>query len=104
MIACRDIAREHDLAMQRPSAAESFRGTLWPLSNSIFRSRVVELSARCSLSREARRRCFFAWVQWQRRILVRWEFHAQNFLGFVQLALPPRSLQAILRWVLGRLP
>jgi transposase len=38
---------------------------------------------------------FFAWIQWQRRILVRWEFHAQNFLGFVQLALPPRSLQAI---------
>ena len=29
---------------------------------------------------------FFAWIQWQRRILVRWEFHAQNFLGFVQLA------------------
>ena len=29
---------------------------------------------------------FFAWLQWQRRILVRWEYHAQNFLGFVQLA------------------
>jgi transposase len=29
---------------------------------------------------------FFAWIQWRRRILVRWEFHAQNFLGFVQLA------------------
>ncbi len=29
---------------------------------------------------------FFAWVQWQRRILVRREYHAQNFLGFVQLA------------------
>ena len=28
---------------------------------------------------------FFAWIQWQRR-LVRWEFHTQNFLGFVQLA------------------
>ncbi len=39
---------------------------------------------------------FFAWIQWQRRILVRWEYHAQNFLGFVQLAcLYP--LQAILR-------
>jgi transposase len=25
---------------------------------------------------------FFAWIQWQRRILVRWEYHAQNFLGF----------------------
>ena len=29
---------------------------------------------------------FFAWIQWQRRSLVRWEYHAQNFLGFVQLA------------------
>jgi hypothetical protein len=28
---------------------------------------------------------FFAWIQW-RRILVRWEYHAHNFLGFVQLA------------------
>jgi hypothetical protein len=28
---------------------------------------------------------FFA-IQWQRRILVRWEYHPQNFLGFVQLA------------------
>ena len=24
--------------------------------------------------------------QWQRRILVRWEFYPKNFLGFVQLA------------------
>jgi transposase len=29
---------------------------------------------------------FFAWIQWQRRLLVRWEFHPANFLGFVQLA------------------
>ena len=29
---------------------------------------------------------FFAWIQWQGRILVRWEYHAQNFFGFVQLA------------------
>ncbi len=29
---------------------------------------------------------FFAWLQWQRRILCRWEYYAQNFLGFVQLA------------------
>jgi len=29
---------------------------------------------------------FFAWIQWQRRILVRWEYYTQNFLGFVQLA------------------
>jgi hypothetical protein len=26
------------------------------------------------------------WIQWQRRILIRWEYHAHNFLGFVQLA------------------
>ena len=41
------------------------------------------------LSRYMRRwlvECFFAWIQWQRRILVRWEYHTQNFLGFVQLA------------------
>src|SRR5438034_10514934 len=24
---------------------------------------------------------FFAWIQWQRRILIRWEYHAHNFLG-----------------------
>src|SRR5262245_35178783 len=24
---------------------------------------------------------FFAWIQWQRRILVRWEYYAQNFLS-----------------------
>jgi len=29
---------------------------------------------------------FFAWIQWQRGILVRWEYYTQNFLGFVQLA------------------
>ena len=29
---------------------------------------------------------FFAWIQWQRRILVRWEYYPKNFLGFVQLA------------------
>jgi transposase len=29
---------------------------------------------------------FFAWIQWQRRILVRREYYTQNFLGFVQLA------------------
>ena len=26
------------------------------------------------------------WIQWQGRILVRWEFYPKNFLGFVQLA------------------
>ncbi len=29
---------------------------------------------------------FFAWLQWQRRLLVRWEYYATNFLGIVQLA------------------
>jgi transposase len=29
---------------------------------------------------------FFAWLQWQLRLLVRWEFYAQNFLSVVQLA------------------
>jgi len=29
---------------------------------------------------------FFAWLQWRRRLLVRWELYPHNFLGFVQLA------------------
>jgi transposase len=29
---------------------------------------------------------FFSWIQWKRRLLVRWEYYAENFLGFVQLA------------------
>ena len=29
---------------------------------------------------------FFARIQWQRGLLVRWEYHPTNFLGFVQLA------------------
>jgi transposase len=29
---------------------------------------------------------FFGRMQWQNRILVRWEYPTQNFLGFVQLA------------------
>ena len=29
---------------------------------------------------------FFAWMQWRRRLLVRWEYYPSNFLGFVQLA------------------
>jgi transposase len=36
---------------------------------------------------------FFAWIQWQRRLLVRWEYYAENFLGFVQLA----SINVLLR-------
>jgi transposase len=31
---------------------------------------------------------FFAWMQWQRRLLVRRAYHPANFLGFVQLAAP----------------
>ena len=29
---------------------------------------------------------FFAWLQWKHRLLIRWEYYAANFLGFVQLA------------------
>ena len=29
---------------------------------------------------------FFAWMQWKRRLLVRWEYYTENFLGFVHLA------------------
>ena len=29
---------------------------------------------------------FFAWLQWKRRVLIRWEYYAENSLGFVQLA------------------
>jgi transposase len=29
---------------------------------------------------------FFAWLQWKRRLLIRWEYYATNCLGFVQLA------------------
>lgn len=29
---------------------------------------------------------FFAWLQGKRRLLVRWEYYAANFLGFVRLA------------------
>jgi transposase len=28
----------------------------------------------------------FAWPQWKRRILIRWECYAEDFLGFVRLA------------------
>ncbi|MGH7181148.1 MAG: IS5 family transposase [Nitrospiraceae bacterium] len=29
---------------------------------------------------------FFAWLQWKRRLLVRWEYYDTNFLGFTPLA------------------
>jgi transposase len=28
----------------------------------------------------------FAWMQNYHRLVIRWEFHIENFLGFVQLA------------------
>ena len=28
---------------------------------------------------------FFSWLSWQRRLLTRWEYHAENFLGMIQL-------------------
>ena len=28
----------------------------------------------------------FAWMQTYRRLFTRWEYHIENFLGFVQLA------------------
>lgn len=29
---------------------------------------------------------FWSWLQWHRRLVIRWEYYAENFLGFVQLA------------------
>ena len=29
---------------------------------------------------------YFAWLQWNRRLVVRWEYYASNFLGFIELA------------------
>ena len=29
---------------------------------------------------------YFAWLQWKRRLVVRWEYYSENFLGFVELA------------------
>jgi len=29
---------------------------------------------------------FFAWLQWKRWLIIRWEYYATNFLGVVQLA------------------
>jgi hypothetical protein len=62
-----------------------------PLNDELFQSQQAA-NARpttANISRYMRRwlvERFFAWIQWQRRILVRWEYHTQNFLGFVQLA------------------
>jgi transposase len=29
---------------------------------------------------------FFAWIGWNRRVLIRWEYYTLNFLGWIQLA------------------
>lgn len=29
---------------------------------------------------------FFAWIQWNRRVVTRWEYYVENYLGFVQLS------------------
>jgi transposase len=29
---------------------------------------------------------FFAWLQWKRRLVTRWEYYVSNFLGLVELA------------------
>lgn len=40
---------------------------------------------------------FFAWIQNYRRVLVRYERHVENFLGFVQLACVLMLLRPLLR-------
>jgi transposase len=52
-------------------------------------NRKMKTQDRRRLRRYARRwivERFFAWLQWKRRLLVRSEYYAQNFLGFIQLA------------------
>lgn len=36
---------------------------------------------------------FFSWLQWQRRLVVRWEYYSANFLGFIQ----PASIVILLK-------
>ena len=39
---------------------------------------------------------FFGWLDWQRRLTVRWEYHSINFFGFVLLA----AIRILLRhWI-----
>jgi hypothetical protein len=40
---------------------------------------------------------FFAWIQWQRRILVRWEVPSAEFPRFRPARLPDNPVQTILR-------
>lgn len=41
---------------------------------------------------------FFAWLQSYRRIVVRYEYDLQNFIGFVQLA----TIAILLKWRIWR--
>jgi transposase len=53
------------------------------------RTRRVKTQDGRALRRDERRwivERFFAWIQYKQRLLVRWEYYAANFLGFVQLA------------------
>jgi transposase len=38
---------------------------------------------------------FFAWIGWNRRVLIRWEYYTRNFLGWIQLACMRLLLRAI---------
>ncbi len=52
-------------------------------------NRTLKTQDRRRLRRYARRwlvERYFAWLQWKRRLVVRWEYSASNFLGFVELA------------------
>jgi transposase len=37
----------------------------------------------------------FAWLHWFRRLVIRWEYHAANFLGMVQLG----CIKILLRYI-----
>lgn len=53
-----------------------------------------------ALRRYKRRRLverIWLWLNWQRRLVVRWEYDTENFLGFVQLASICSLLKLVLR-------
>ena len=53
-------------------------------SNRNARARTAD---RCvAIDADGRSRAIFAWMQNYRRLVTRWEYHIENFLGFVQLA------------------
>src|SRR5262249_56422012 len=90
-----DIARagSRGRPLSRDSPDESQTGINVRVSPALLQDRREVLTATSTsgprLTRYMRRwlvERFFAWIQWQRQILVRWEYHTQNFLGFVQLA------------------